>query len=457
MDVERIRRKYERNARFYDLLRGPTARLRRIAIERMTLHPGEVVLDLGCGTGLSFELLEKAIGPGGRIIGFDVSPDMLARAREKVTAHGWTNVTLVEANVEEARLEPQSVDAVLSFYTHDIMHSRRALGVAVDALRTGGRCTAAGAKLTSGIRGVVLNPITVAYSRPAVTDLSGMDRPWVLLERLLGRLEVEEHLWGTAYVARGVKPSIEELARRANESSDRTSPVVQGPAAGFTATGPSDEGSITGTFCFVDMAGFSALTEAHGDAAAARFALRLAELVEQALGGGGRLVKIIGDAAFVVTPTPEHAVRFVSRLWATATEEADFPVLRAGLHHGEAVERGADVFGAAVNLAARVAAQAKGGQTLATRVVADAARVSGIGVTPLGRTLMRNVREAVDLFALNLAPETQDVVDPVCRMRVSSVNAAGHLRVDGVDYWFCSLDCVRAFAADPESYRRSAR
>lgn len=63
MDVESIKRKYRRNARLYDFLRGPTGRLRAIAVERLSLRPGEVVLDFGCGTGLSFEPLEAAVAP----------------------------------------------------------------------------------------------------------------------------------------------------------------------------------------------------------------------------------------------------------------------------------------------------------------------------------------------------------------------------------------------------------
>ena len=94
------------------------------------------------------------------------------------------------------------------------MQSERALGVAVGTLQEGGRFVAAGVKLASGIRGFVLNPVTIAYSRPAVTNLSGVDPPWALMERLLGPLEVEEHLSGTAHIARSVKPSIKEPERR---------------------------------------------------------------------------------------------------------------------------------------------------------------------------------------------------------------------------------------------------
>ena len=206
MDVERIRRKYRWNALIYDAaVRRPTARLRALAVERLALRRGATVLDFGCGTGLSFDLLERAVGGDGRIIAVDVSPDMLAMAREKIAGRGWKNIETIEANVERAPLAPESVDAVLCFYTHDIMNSPQALDVAAAALRPGGRFVAAGAKLARGLRGVLLNPFTLAISLPAITNLTGLDRPWSRLEERLGHLEIEEHLWGTAYLAWAIK------------------------------------------------------------------------------------------------------------------------------------------------------------------------------------------------------------------------------------------------------------
>ncbi len=144
----------------------------------------------------------------------------------------------------------------------------------------------------------------------------------------------------------------------------------------------------------------------------------------------------------------------MSGLWRRATDEPDFPVLRAGLHHGEAVERGEDVFGGAVNLTARVAAAARGGQVLVTARVADAARSAGIPVTPLGTVTFRNVREPVDLFDLDFGVgRSAQVIDPVCRMRIASERAPARLHLDGIDYWFCSTRCLGLFAADPGAYR----
>jgi demethylmenaquinone methyltransferase/2-methoxy-6-polyprenyl-1,4-benzoquinol methylase len=150
-------------------------------------------------------MLQSAVGRDGRVIGVDAGPDMLARARRLVAHHGWTNVRLVEANADAVSLDPESVDAVLCFYTHDIMQSDAAIETAAVALRHGGRIVAAGAKRTTGLRGLALNPVTETYSRTAISNLDGFDRPWARLEHRLGPVEVEERLWGTAYIARGVR------------------------------------------------------------------------------------------------------------------------------------------------------------------------------------------------------------------------------------------------------------
>lgn len=205
MDVAATHRQYRRNAVFYNLVDRPLRRIRHRAIAALQLRAGDTALDFGCGTGLSFDELERAVGPGGHIIGVDVSPDMLRRARARVADHGWTNVTLIESSADAVELEPESLDGVVCFYTHDIMNSRAALERALAALRPGGLIVTAGVKRASGARGLILNPVTKAYSSSAVTSLANFDRPWVHLERLLGRLELEDQLWGTAYIARGTK------------------------------------------------------------------------------------------------------------------------------------------------------------------------------------------------------------------------------------------------------------
>src|SRR5512146_1494066 len=101
------------------------------------------------------------------------------------------------------------------------------------------------------------------------------------------------------------------------------------------------------------MEGFTARTEAHGDENAARLATRFAELTREALGPGDRLIKTLGDAVLVTSIGAEPGIALIENLLGLAAGEPDFPNLRAGLHHGPAILRDNDVFGAAVNLAAR--------------------------------------------------------------------------------------------------------
>lgn len=215
--------------------------------------------------------------------------------------------------------------------------------------------------------------------------------------------------------------------------------------------------NIVATICFVDLAGFSALTEAHGDYAATDLLERFTELVEESRSAEDHLVKTIGDAALLRSTTSESAVSLIGRLWESLATEPDFPQVRAGLHHGPAVEKRNDLFGASVNLAARVASQAGGGEVLATSIVARAAESLAVATKPLGPVRLRNIRDPVELYALAFGdPPEEEVLDPVCRMRVDRRRAAGCLSFAGSTYWFCSLRCSSLFASSPEAYVGSA-
>ena len=207
------------------------------------------------------------------------------------------------------------------------------------------------------------------------------------------------------------------------------------------------------TFALVDLAGFTALTESHGDEQAAELATTFADLAVEQLAPGDRLVKTMGDAVLLAASGPEAGLTVVRKLLEACYRLDGFLVARAGLHHGPAAERGDDLFGAAVNLVARVASRASGGQVLATAQVALAARGAGIPVTSLGGFELRNIAEPVELFDVELHPlPDSGAIDPVCRMRVERRHAAGRLTHAGRDYWFCSMACVTSFAAAPERF-----
>src|SRR5688500_687888 len=95
---------YRRAAPGYDHHMRRFSRWQRLAVERLELRSGETVIDVACGTGLNFPVLEERIGPEGKVIGIDLSPAMLAIARQRVDAAGWGNVELIEASVDRAHL-----------------------------------------------------------------------------------------------------------------------------------------------------------------------------------------------------------------------------------------------------------------------------------------------------------------------------------------------------------------
>jgi adenylate cyclase len=126
--------------------------------------------------------------------------------------------------------------------------------------------------------------------------------------------------------------------------------------------------------------------------------------------------------------------------------EPHFPEVRAGLHHGNAAARDGQFYGTAVNVAARIAGYARGGQVLCSSTVAAAIGNTGMAAQSLGVVSMKNLREPIEVFLLTTsAAEEQDAIDPVCRMRVSRSKTAVHLELEGIDYWFCSRTCLEFF------------
>jgi class 3 adenylate cyclase len=212
----------------------------------------------------------------------------------------------------------------------------------------------------------------------------------------------------------------------------------------------------SGTFVFADIAGYTALTEAHGDADAADLAASFCgELTELARARGGQMIKSIGDAVMVRHDDPCEAVALGLCAAHDVLAGHGFPAVRVGMHHGPAIEREGDWFGATVNLAARVAAVAAGGEVLVTEAVREcAAELAGVEFESRGEHRMRNVVAPVPLFAAvsDQRPDEARHIDPVCRMIVAEGREAGTFKHESTLYRFCSLDCARRFLEGPDLY-----
>jgi class 3 adenylate cyclase/YHS domain-containing protein len=209
------------------------------------------------------------------------------------------------------------------------------------------------------------------------------------------------------------------------------------------------------TFLFADLAGFTALTEAHGDEEAADLAGRFFNVIREMLATCGEEVKTIGDAMMVRCSDAGSALELGLQIVEEFRAHLDFPAVRVGVHTGPAVERDGDWFGASVNLAARVSGAAGGGEVLVSEsTVSAAGPLAGVEFQNEGEQRFRNVAEPVKVYrALREGERAEDLpIDPVCRMAVDASRETGRLVHDGREYHFCSLRCAAAFAEDPGKY-----
>ena len=212
------------------------------------------------------------------------------------------------------------------------------------------------------------------------------------------------------------------------------------------------------TFLFADLAGFTALTEAHGDDVAAdlvsEFCSRARALLPE---HGAEEVKAIGDALMLRAGDAAAGVQLARRLVDEVGGRHGFPGIRVGVHTGPAIERERDWFGATVNVASRVADLADADEVLITRATFEAVGdpTPELRLTPRGSHRLRNLREPVEVFAA-ASPSTTDAIeraiDPVCRMLVDTGASHPSDQLGRRTYWFCSDACADAFRRDPRLY-----
>jgi len=206
---------------------------------------------------------------------------------------------------------------------------------------------------------------------------------------------------------------------------------------------------------FADLSGYTALTEIHGALTASGVVLEFCRLTQAGLESGVRFVNSIGDEVFCAGEDTLAVVRSALKLREAAEHESYFPCIRMGIHRGPVIERGGRLFGAPINLAARLADAARGGQILCSRSIADAVRASGvIEARPVGERHFKNIALPVHVFELACvaAVRTPCVIDPVCRMQVEIGDAVAVIEYAGSVYFFCSPECERAFRESPQNY-----
>jgi ubiquinone/menaquinone biosynthesis C-methylase UbiE len=208
--IETYRKKakhYDITSRFYPVPGYPQRAQRLRAIQALGLRPGASVVDMACGTGLNFSLIENLIGHSGRIVGVDLTDAMLAQARQRVETNGWTNVSLVQSDATDFDF-PTDVDAILSTYAlSHVPECGEVIAHGAASLSSGGRWVVLDLKVPDNAPRW-LAQLGIASVRPfASIDEWFVRRPWeavrAAMQDHLTDLSWSELFFGTAFLAAG--------------------------------------------------------------------------------------------------------------------------------------------------------------------------------------------------------------------------------------------------------------
>lgn len=195
--------KYRDKAAGYDASAEFTMPLRRRTVALLQLQPGQTVLDVGAGTGLSYPLLRDGVGPTGRVLAFEQSPEMFEVARLRVQREGWTDVWHINEAAETVVL-PQPADAVLFNYTHDICRTPLAVDNLMRQVRPGARVAMAGIKFFPWWAGP-LNLLAWLKNRPYNARPADLWQPWSLVAEYCDDFRWSGTQWGMGYIASGTR------------------------------------------------------------------------------------------------------------------------------------------------------------------------------------------------------------------------------------------------------------
>jgi ubiquinone/menaquinone biosynthesis C-methylase UbiE len=205
---------YRKKAKHYDAtswlypVPGYPHRAQRLrAVRALGLRAGASVIDIACGTGDNFPLIEEAIGPDGRIVGVDMTDAMLTQAQARIDKNGWSNISLVQADAAGFDF-PAEVDAILSTYAlTQVPECAEVIIHGAAALSQDGRWVVLDLKIPDSTPRW-LSQLGTATVRPfASIDEWKMRRPWeairVAMQEELADPSWTELFFGSAFLAAG--------------------------------------------------------------------------------------------------------------------------------------------------------------------------------------------------------------------------------------------------------------
>jgi ubiquinone/menaquinone biosynthesis C-methylase UbiE len=194
---------YNFTANLYYLIGFRETAYRRKAVESINLRRGDSVVEIGCGTGLNFPLLEHAVGPEGKITGVDLTDEMLEQARRRVKENGWSNVELVQSDAAEFQF-PENAGGILSAFALTLVPEfDTVIRNGCRALIPGKRWVILDLKMPSGPLSLFA-PVGIFLTRPFGIQKELAERhPWESIRTYMTNASIVELYGGFAYIAAG--------------------------------------------------------------------------------------------------------------------------------------------------------------------------------------------------------------------------------------------------------------
>ncbi len=200
--IKRAKR-YDLGLKFYGLFGFRLDWYRRLAVESLSLHAGDTVIDLACGTGLNFEHLQRAVGEKGRIIGVDLTNSMLDQARQRVAANGWLNVDLIQADLAEYSF-PTEVAGIMSSYAITLVPEfDSVIRRGAEALQPNGRLAILDFKKPDHWPEWLIRLGAWLYKPYGVSLELAVRHPWESVDRYLHQVIFREFYLGGLYLSVG--------------------------------------------------------------------------------------------------------------------------------------------------------------------------------------------------------------------------------------------------------------
>lgn len=196
---------YDITANLYYLLGFREWAYRKMAVNALNLSLGDTVVEIGCGTGLNFPLLQKFVGSEGKLIGIDLTDDMLTQAKKRIDKNNWSNIEFVECDAATYKF-PDGLDGIISTFAITLIPEYdQIIKNGSEALAPGKRFVILDFKMPSNWLSF-LAPLAVFIMSPFGVSIEMANRkPWESMNKYFQYASITELYGGFTYIVTGRK------------------------------------------------------------------------------------------------------------------------------------------------------------------------------------------------------------------------------------------------------------